>query len=77
MLFANKVDLDSAREVTLESLAEFASANHMEFLEGSAQTGDHVREAFEKIAEMLIDASSEPPRGVAAVSSDEPQGTCC
>jgi GTPase SAR1 family protein len=50
-LVGNKADLsETKREVTFEEAQAWADEHGVLFVEASAKTGDHVEEAFEKVA---------------------------
>ncbi len=53
MLIGNKVDLDHKRAVTYQDGSDFASKNHLIFLETSAKTAANVEEAFVQTAQKI------------------------
>ena len=53
VLFGNKDDLE-ARVVTKAEIDEFTQSRGLIYFEGSAKTGHCVREAFEKMAELVL-----------------------
>jgi len=54
MLLANKADLET-KEIQKEQGQEYALKNKMMFIETSAKKGFQVADAFEKMAEKLIE----------------------
>lgn len=52
-LVGNKLDLEAQRQVTFEEGEAYAEEANLLFTEASARTGDHVSEAFVKIAKKL------------------------
>lgn len=53
ILVGNKTDLDSHRQVSAESGAEWAALNDMPFIETSAKNSVNVTEAFTMLAELV------------------------
>ena len=53
ILVGNKTDLDSHRQVSTESGAEWAAVNDMPFIETSAKDSVNVAEAFTLLAELV------------------------
>ena len=53
ILVGNKTDLDSHRQVSTESGAEWAALNDMPFIETSAKDSVNVTEAFTTLAELV------------------------
>jgi small GTP-binding protein len=63
-LIGNKADLKSQRVVTLTEAEAFASHQHMQYLEISARVGENVREAFVRVATLIMTKglkASSPP----------------
>jgi small GTP-binding protein len=54
IIFGNKSDLAEEREITAEAAEEFAIAHSCVYFEGSAKTGLGVRDAFDKMAELVF-----------------------
>jgi small GTP-binding protein len=79
VLFGNKSDLVSAREVPGESAEVFASTNRCVYYEGSAKTAEGVREAFEKMGELVCHAQAdeEIPPTIAVTDAGETKTSCC
>ena len=46
ILFGNKNDLEEERKVSFEEGKEYAEQNRFQFLEGSAKTGNNIKELF-------------------------------
>ena len=53
ILVGNKTDLNSQRQVSAESGAEWAALNDMPFIETSAKHATNVTEAFTMLAELV------------------------
>jgi small GTP-binding protein len=77
VVFANKIDLAEERTVPREESESFASEKQIVFFEGSAKTGENVRDAFEKVVE-LVSAMSEAdkPPAVQLESGKKRKGKC-
>ena len=54
ILFANKCDLEEARTVQTAQIKQFAQTNNIDFIEGSAKTGQNTVDAFERMGEMML-----------------------
>jgi small GTP-binding protein len=54
IIFGNKSDLTEEREVAAETADEFATSHSCFYYEGSAKTGFGVRDAFDKMAEIVF-----------------------
>jgi small GTP-binding protein len=76
VLFGNKTDLAGQRAIPIENLEEFAREANCDFLEGSAKTGMRVREAFEKMAEMLAPEERAEQERLFDGQNQE-KGPCC
>ena len=79
ILFGNKTDLSDKREVTSDQISDFAEGRNLSFFEGSAKTGQGVRDAIESMADMVITLSKNDST---AVSLDKPSDNqqkkgCC
>jgi small GTP-binding protein len=59
IMFANKTDLGSSRAIGRATGQEFAERNDLLYFEGSAKTGENVRDAFDRMAE-LVAATGDP-----------------
>jgi uncharacterized MAPEG superfamily protein len=54
VLIANKADLAARRVVTPSEAEEFASLNHILYMETSAKAGQNIREAFVRVAAAIL-----------------------
>jgi small GTP-binding protein len=84
MLIANKADLAARRVVTPSEAEEFASLNHILYMETSAKAGQNIREAFVRVAAAILGrkivggtagTGSSPVLDGAETPSDKPK--CC
>lgn len=57
LLVGNKSDLEESRRVSINQVDQFSSSNHLEAILTSAQSGDNVKNAFEKLASELYNRS--------------------
>ena len=57
IIFANKIDKADERVVNTTVLQEFANSCDVKFIEGSAKTGEGIRDAFELMADFVWSAS--------------------
>ena len=55
----NKIDLEKKREVKFDELKEYGIKKKMDYLETSAKTGVKINEAFEKLADIIINNRTE------------------
>jgi small GTP-binding protein len=81
LIFVNKIDQEDARAIDSAAIEQFAQANGLEFVEGSAKTGHRLKEAFETLAQMMmldLPQASDPKESLdmAAVQA-ESAGGCC
>ena len=67
LLVGNKQDLESERQVTYADAKAQADAWGIEYIETSAKTNFNCKEAFEKLAQKIVN-SKKPPA---------PSGCCC
>lgn len=66
ILIGNKSDLEDARKVPKSRGFDLAAKHKMQFYETSAMTGDGVEDAFNYIADLVVDARySDVPAGAA------------
>jgi small GTP-binding protein len=82
-LNGNKADLAAERNVTLSEAEEFASRQHMQYLETSAKAGENVRNAFLRVATSILTKgvrSSAPAIGRSPLLTDKAASSgdsCC
>ena len=55
IVFGNKSDLAESREVSPEDVDAFITSKGLTYFEGSAKTAQNVKDAFEKMAEMVFE----------------------
>jgi small GTP-binding protein len=78
LLFGNKIDLTGTREVTRAVGQEFAEKNGIVYFEGSAKTGENVRDAFDRMTELLsATAGSDALQGVQLRGERKKRKPCC
>jgi small GTP-binding protein len=78
VLFANKLDLVDQRKVTKEDAESFAEKNQLIYFEGSAKTGETIRDAFERLAEDLSQKLGvAPPAPQELSESKDKKKKCC
>ena len=81
ILFANKLDLESQREIQSSDLEDFAKKHDLFFMEGSAKTGEGVDEAFSKMAEIITLTKEQTKQNAMNVKlndkSNEKKKKCC
>jgi GTPase SAR1 family protein len=79
LLVGNKCDLDMNRAVTMETVQAFLDQNKsVEYVETSAKTAEHIEEAFQQIARMLVLAynkSTSKPEKKKKKNQEEEQPT--
>jgi GTPase SAR1 family protein len=56
VVLGNKSDLVTQRHVTEDEAEKFAEDNACSYMEVSAVTGEGIRPAFEKMAELVLDS---------------------
>jgi len=59
MIIGNKTDVE--RKVSREEAEVFAEEHGCMYIEGSAKTAEHVREAFEKLILRIREMTTESP----------------
>lgn len=57
IVFGNKNDLTEQRAVVREEIDAFINKNELVYFEGSAKTSEGVKDAFEKMSEMVFERS--------------------
>jgi small GTP-binding protein len=75
ILFANKIDLADLREVPRKDGEDFARENGLCFMEGSAKTAENVRDAFEKMTEVV--GQIQPAQSTGEPNREEGGKGCC
>ena len=55
IVFGNKSDLAESRDVSPEDVDAFITSKGLTYFEGSAKTAQNVKDAFEKMAEMVFE----------------------
>jgi small GTP-binding protein len=60
VIFGNKSDLIQQRVLSNAVFTKFAASNGVDFLEGSAKTGQNVADAFEKMGDLLLSSERNP-----------------
>jgi small GTP-binding protein len=79
VLFANKIDL-AGRVVRSDEFKALADDQQIELFEGSAKSGEHVADAFERMGEMLIvgiDTREQANTVDVAAAKSKKKETCC
>ena len=64
MVVGNKSDLAKGREVSVESIEQFTTANRLAYTETSALDGSNVQRAFESLIEQVYQLQKKKPREV-------------
>ena len=64
ILFGNKIDLNEKRVVSSEDISKFAESMNLTVYEGSAKTGQGVRDAIEGMADMVLAATQKDTTAV-------------
>ena len=81
ILFANKCDLEDQRTVQTAQIKQFAQTNNIDFIEGSAKTGQNTVDAFERMGEMMLstEAAVQPKLDIIddKKSEKDKQNKCC
>jgi small GTP-binding protein len=79
IIFGNKSDLASEREVAADSADEFATEHGCCYYEGSAKTGFGVRDAFDKMAETIFakDSHRQASTVVLTAGPKDAKKKCC
>jgi small GTP-binding protein len=76
VLFANKCDLETDRAVSPERIRAFADAEGLPVFEGSAKSGRNMRDAFERMGELMLSDEFAIARTEVAVAA-APRDACC
>jgi small GTP-binding protein len=80
IIFANKIDLESQRVVSSETIRDFAKSQGIELVEGSAKLGQNTTDAFEKMGELMLSTSSNAGPALVIEADDKKtkqKGKCC
>lgn len=64
MIMGNKSDLTESREVSVESIEQFTSSNHLAYIETSALDGSNVQLAFQSLIEQVYLRQKKKPKEV-------------
>ena len=67
IIFGNKNDLTESREVSAEDIEQFMKEKGLIYFEGSAKTAEGVKDAFEKMGELVVEKGSETGTGTGTV----------
>jgi small GTP-binding protein len=76
ILFGNKSDLKDDREVATKDGEAFAAEKGLIFFEGSAKTSENVRDAFERMTE-LVTQGQQSEQSPGLESNAGAKGACC
>jgi small GTP-binding protein len=78
LLFGNKIDLTDTREITRGVGQDFADKKGIVYFEGSAKTGENVRDAFDRMTELLSTTAGEAAtKGVQIKGDRKRRKNCC
>lgn len=79
ILFANKIDLEDQRQVQTAQIKQFAQTNGIDYIEGSAKTGQNTVDAFERMGEMMLstEAANQPHLNITPEPNDEKKKKGC
>jgi small GTP-binding protein len=80
MVFGNKVDLESNREVPREEAERFTRVNGFGYIEVSAKLGTNVREGFDEVSKRFLQNVANDVRAfpsVAPPTENGGRGACC
>jgi small GTP-binding protein len=78
ILFGNKIDLAENRTVKTDEGQHAAERFGVSFLEGSAKTGENVRDAFERMTDLLSQTPTRPRTTSVIGRPPQPRkNTCC
>jgi small GTP-binding protein len=78
LLFGNKIDLTDTREITRTVAQDFADKKGIVYFEGSAKTGENVRDAFDRMTELLSATSgASAAQGVQLKPEKKKRKGCC
>ena len=61
VLVGNKQDLDKERKVSMDEAKKLANSWGIEYIETSAKTNFNCKEAFEKLAQKIVDMKKDDP----------------
>jgi small GTP-binding protein len=77
VLVGNKLDLPSARTVSFEAVAQFATSINVETVETSAKTGENVRLLFDTLAKLIVKRDAGRENSGANLNGEPRFGRCC
>jgi small GTP-binding protein len=59
-LIGNKADMASYRRISVQEAETFAAQHHIKYIETSAKSGAHIKDAFVKLAVDMMDRGMKP-----------------
>jgi small GTP-binding protein len=77
ILFANKIDLSADRTVPTESIRRFAANQKVEFMEGSAKTGENAVDLFARMGELMWDVQANATDGIKLQKGSKKRNKAC
>jgi GTPase SAR1 family protein len=78
LIFGNKVDLVDERMVSFDEAESWAQENNLEYMEGSAKTGQGVKDLVEQIADRVWKAQeAKPPIPEISLKMTPKSKECC
>lgn len=81
ILFGNKKDLTEKRMVQQEDITAFAEKHDLVYYEGSAKTSENVRDAFERMGELVYENSNQTNKNTVQIEPTQETGKkkkgCC
>jgi small GTP-binding protein len=79
ILFGNKKDLQNERQVTFDCVTQFAESKKCPYFEGSAKTAQGVRDAFDRMSELVVAKAKKRESSVVTlmVNEESEKKECC